>query len=418
MGTWIKETDKAVYLMEGGNYRQKIDKTPRNGNVEGETFFPTQNLKDWLNSADAPGFMLTSVGTGQPEPEPISPSPVTSSLKIESVPSQVKIYNPYQVSGTATADLANQPLELFVDGNKNAVARTTINSNGSWSLKSIFLAVSKPQVRRLRVEAAGSSDTATVRLTPYLESHPGAVRLALSASVGTGGSNRPSDVKLVRDRFRALGYTFIRTGTTNGNDLIYGIRLFQSIIAGATKVGGDGRIDVNQGTHRFLEAANAPRWMKMPGRGVGFYNYEVLDQPNDSHDYGIDWMSSVVRAAGIHYELSHRKGNSNIALMAVNDVSLPNGGATPDHSGHQTGNAGDIILPHKGGRFGFITYGDSRYDQRATEYILRALRAQPWVDKNNLYFNDPVLRNKGLCRPVSGHNDHIHFQLKVPTRIV
>ena len=75
MGTWIKETDKAVYWMEGGYYRQKIDKTPRNGSVEGETFFPTQSLKDWLNSSDAPGFMLVSVGTGTDEPQPISQVP-------------------------------------------------------------------------------------------------------------------------------------------------------------------------------------------------------------------------------------------------------------------------------------------------------------------------------------------------------
>ncbi|MEO1593118.1 MAG: hypothetical protein AAFU71_17770 [Cyanobacteria bacterium J06632_22] len=435
MGTWIKETDKAVYLMEGGYYRQKIDKTPRNGTVEGETFFATQTLKDWLNSTDAPGFMLVSVGTGTSEPQPISqsptpspaptpsptpepaptPAPVPSRIKIETVPSQVKIYTPYQVSGTATSDLANQQVELFVDGNRTAVARTTIKGNGEWSLKSIFLAVANPQVRQLRVTAGSKSDTATLRLTPYIENHPGAARLPLSASVGNGGSNRASDVKLVRDRFRALGYTFIRSNSIN--DLIYAIRLFQSIIAGSTSVRGDGRIDVNRGTHRFLEAANAPRWMKMPGRGVGFYNIEVLDQPNDHHDFGIDWISNVIRAAGIHYELSHRKGKSNIALMAINDVSLTNGGATPDHRGHQTGNAGDIVLPHKGGRYGGITYNDDRYDQAAAEAMLRSLRAQPWVDKGNVYFNDPVLRNKGLCRYVGGHNGHIHFQLNVPARI-
>ncbi len=413
MGTWIKETDKAVYLMEGGYYRQKIDKVPRNGTVEGETFFATQNLKDWLNSSDAPGFMLVSVGTGTAEPQPL---PQTSSgISIETVPSQVKIYHPYQVSGTATPDLANKQVELFIDNSQSPAARTTINADGEWSLKSIFVAVSSPQVRRLRVAAGGKSDTATIRLTPYIENHPGAARLSLSASVGAGGSNRASDVKLVRDRFVALGYTFIRSNSIN--DLIYAIRLFQSVISGSTSVRGDGRIDVNGTTQRFLEAANAPRWMQMPGRGVGFYNYEVLDQPNDSHDYGIDWISNVIRAAGIHYELAYRKGNNNIAPIAVNDVSLPRGGDTPDHAGHESGNAGDIILPRRGGRFGFIKWTSSDYDRNATEAILRALRAQPWVDKNTLYFNDPTLISKGLCRRAGGHDDHIHFEINVPARV-
>ena len=441
MGTWIKETDKAVYWMEGGYYRQKIDKTPRHGTVEGETFFPTQTLKDWLNSTDAPGFMLVSVGTGTSEPKPISqsptpspapapspeptptpgppsaptPPPTTSSIKIETVPSQVKVYHPYQVSGTATADLSGKQVELFVDNSQSPAARTTVKSDGSWSLRSIFVAVPSPRVRRLRIAVEDVSDSTTIRLTPYIENHPGPARLALGASVGSGGSNRASDVKLVRDRFRALGYTFIRSNSIN--DLIYAIRLFQSIIAGSTRVVGDGRIDVNGGTQRFLEASNAPRWMKMPGRGVGFYNYEVLDQPNDYHDYGIDWISNVIRAAGIHYELTHRKGNSNIAPMAVNDVSLTRGGQTPDHYGHQSGNAGDIILPRTGGRFGFITYNSADYDQAATEAILRALRAQPWVDKNTLYFNDPVLRNKGLCRYARGHDAHMHFEINTPARI-
>ncbi|NEQ53172.1 MAG: lysozyme, partial [Leptolyngbya sp. SIO3F4] len=81
MGTWIKETDKAIYLMEGGYYRQKIDKSPRQGQVEGETFFRTQLLKEWLNRDDAPGFFLVSVGTGTNEPKPL-PKPPAPPLPI------------------------------------------------------------------------------------------------------------------------------------------------------------------------------------------------------------------------------------------------------------------------------------------------------------------------------------------------
>ena len=424
MGTWIKETDKAIYLMEGGYYRQKIGKSPRQGDVDGETFFRTKLLKEWLNSDDAPGFFLASVGTGTDEPRPL-PTPPTplppvippseQGIKITKVPNQVKIYHPYQLAGTTSDDLVGQTVSLYVDNNQRPIAQTTVNANKQWAFQSIFLAVPKPQMRRLKVVAGQATDIASLTLTPYIEKHPGAQKLALSASVGSGGANRSSDVKLVRDRLVALGYDFAAGSSIN--NLIQAIQLFQSAISGVTALRGDGRVDVGGRTQGFLQAANAPKWMRMPGQGVGFYNVEVLDQPGDSHDYGIDWISNVIRAAGIHYELAYRKNRSDVAPMAINDVSLPKGGRTPDHAGHQSGNAGDIVLPHKGGKFGGTRWSISNYDRDATEAILKALRAQPWVDKNTLYFNDPALISKGLCRRAGGHDNHIHFEIDVPPQI-
>ena len=416
MGTWIKETDKAIYLMDGGQYLQKIDKTPRSGTVEGETFFKTELLKKWLNSNEPPGFFLVSVGTGilEPEPKVITPPP-EQRITITKFPNQVKIYHPYQVAGTTSDDLVGKSIQLYVDNAQKPVATTTVNANKQWAFQSVFLAVPTPRRRQLKVVADQSSDIASLTLTPYIEKHPGPQRLALSASVGLRGTNRANDVKLVRDRLVALGYNFIKDNSIN--DLIQAIQLFQSIISGSTTVRGDGRIDVGGKTQQFLEAANAPKWMRMPGQGVGFYNVEVLDQPGDSHDYGIDWISNVIRAAGIHYELAYRKNRSNIAPMAINDVSLPKGGRTPDHAGHQSGNAGDIVLPRKGGRFGGTRWSNSNYDRAATEAILKALRAQPWIDKRTLYFNDPALISKGLCRRAGGHDNHIHFEINVPPQI-
>ena len=418
MGTWIKETDKAIYLMEGGHYRQKIDKSPRQGEVEGETFFRTQVLKDWLNSDDAPGFFLVSVGTDtdEPEPLPVPPTPpISQGVKITKVPNQVKIYHPYQLAGTASDDLVGKTISLYVDNNQTAIATTTINANQQWAFQSIFLAVPKPQLRRLKVVAGQAMDTASITLTPYIEKHPGARKLALSASVGAGGANRASDVKRVRDRLVELGYDFASSSSIN--DLIRAIQLFQTVISGSTTLRGDGRIDVGFNTQKFLEAANAPQWMRMPGEGVGFYNVEVLDQLTDTHDYGIDWISNVIRAAGIHYELAYRKNRSQVAPIAINDVSLSKGGRTPDHAGHQSGNAGDVVLPRKGGGYGSTRWSNANYDREATEAILKALRAQPWVDKGTLYFNDPTLVAKGLCRKFSGHDDHIHFEINVPPQV-
>ncbi|ESA32711.1 muramidase (flagellum-specific) [Leptolyngbya sp. Heron Island J] len=417
MGTWIKETDKAIYLMEGGHYRQKIDKSPHQGEVEGETFFRTEVLKEWLNSDEPPGFFLVSAGTDtdEPEPLPVTPPPVSPSIRFTKVPALVKIYHPYQLAGTASDDLVGETVSLYVDNNQTAIATTKVNDSKQWVFQSIFLAVPKPQLRRLKVVAGQVTDVASLTLTPYIEKHPGAKKLALSASVGAGGANRASDVKRVRERLVDLGYDSASGSSMDA--LIRAIQLFQTAISGSTTIRGDGRIDVGFSTQQFLEAANAPQWMRMPGQGVGFYNVEVLDQPRDTHDYGIDWISNVIRAAGIHYELAYRKNRSEVAPIAINDVSLPNGGKTPDHAGHQSGNAGDVVLPRKGGRFGNTRWSNANYDREATEEILKALRAQPWVNKGTLYFNDPVLIKKGLCRKVSGHDDHIHFEIDVPPKI-
>ncbi|MEM9805634.1 MAG: hypothetical protein AAF959_10170 [Cyanobacteria bacterium P01_D01_bin.56] len=415
MGTWIKETDNAIYLMDGAHYLEKIDKTPHTGQVEGETFFRTEELRKWLNRDESPGFFLVSVGTGTSEPKP-APPPMMQGIKITKVPSQVKIYHPYQIAGTASQDLVNKSVELYIDNSSRPAARTTVNKNQQWLLQSIFLAVPKPQVRRLRVVAGNATELASLTVTPYIESHPGTKKLNLSSSVGSGGANRPSDVQQVRERLIALGYQFAGDSYAK---LVNAIRLFQAIISGRTTVRGmDGRVDVNGRTQRFLEAANAPQWMMMPARGKGFYNFEVIEQINDDHDYGIDWMSNVIRAAGIHYDLAYRKNNPKIAPIAINDVSLPEGGDTMDHGGHETGNAGDISLPHLGGDFGGIQWSSTGiYDRAATKAILQALRAQPWVNKAKLYFNDPVLVGQGLCISFRGHDNHIHFEVLAPSQI-
>ncbi len=416
MGTWIKETDKAIYLMDGNYYLQKIDKTLHTGQVEGETFFKTQELKKWLNSNEPPGFFLVSVGTGTSEPKPLPPPPELQGITITKIPSQVKIYHPYEVAGTASKDLVNKTVELYIDNSSRPVAKTTVSDKQQWFLRSIFLAVPKPQVRRLRVVAGNAIELASITVTPYIESHPGATKLNLSSSVGSGGSNRPNDVRQVRERLIALGYTFARE---NYQKLVNAIRLFQAVSVGRTTVRGtDGRVDVNGRTQRFLEAANAPQWMMMPAKGKGFYNFEVIEETHDDHDYGIDWMSNVIRAAGIHYDLAYRKNNPKIAPIAVNDVSRPEGGDTMDHAGHETGNAGDISLPHIGGNFGRITWNSQGvYDRGATRAILKALRAQPWVNKQTIYFNDPVLIAERLCRKLDKHDNHIHFEVTVPPQI-
>lgn len=356
-----------------------------------------------------------SVKTGTSEPIPPPPTEVKG-ITITKVPSQVKIYHPYEVAGIAGKELIGKTVELYLDNLSRPATTTKVNENGQWLLRGVFVAVANPQTRRLRVVAENATDLTSLTLTPYIERHPGAKKLTLSSSVGAGGRNLANDVRQVRERLAALGYTF---AGASAQKLIEAIRLFQAIIQGRTQIRGvDGRVDAGGQTHRFLEAANAPQWMRMPARGIGFYNVEVVEQTNDNHDYGLDWMSNVIKAAGLHYELAYRKKRPGSALMVINDVSVPEGGDTPDHATHETGNAADIVLPHLNGNFGGIKWSSQgTYDRAATRAIIQALRAQPWVNKGTLYFNDPVLVAEGLCKSIPQHDGHIHFEITVPPQV-
>ncbi len=69
MGTWIKETDVAFYLMEGGHYISKITKYPSKTNPD-EQVVNVAGMKAWFSRPDAPRGMTVSRGGVGPEPKP------------------------------------------------------------------------------------------------------------------------------------------------------------------------------------------------------------------------------------------------------------------------------------------------------------------------------------------------------------
>lgn len=74
MGTWIKETDKAIYLMQGGYWISKISKYPSNNNPK-EQVLNITGLRSWFTRDDFPQAMTVAIGTGAPEPQPIPAPP-------------------------------------------------------------------------------------------------------------------------------------------------------------------------------------------------------------------------------------------------------------------------------------------------------------------------------------------------------
>jgi hypothetical protein len=242
--------------------------------------------------------------------------------------------------------------------------------------------------------------------------------LSISGSVGKDGLNRPEDVALIRQKLVALGFDWIASATNAGPELVSTILLFQSIKEGLEVVGAtpnaDGRVDVNGDTLAWLNAVNAPRWMRMTPEGVGFLNWEAK-QLDDDHDFGTSWLDETVRAAARIYEERWRRKH-DAAPIVVNDTSRPRGGPTPSHKGHQTGLLCDIRLPRLGGLSGGITTQDATYDRHAMRAQLHSLRDQSRV--SSILLNDDLLISEGLCLPCVGHDDHAHVKIQPPQRIL
>jgi uncharacterized protein YcbK (DUF882 family) len=68
MGTWVKETDEAIYLMQGNQWISKITKKPSSSNPQ-EQVLNIEGMRSWFTRADFPGGMTISVGIDASEPE-------------------------------------------------------------------------------------------------------------------------------------------------------------------------------------------------------------------------------------------------------------------------------------------------------------------------------------------------------------
>ena len=246
--------------------------------------------------------------------------------------------------------------------------------------------------------------------------------LVLSGSVGQGGVNNAADVKAVQQRLKDLGFAWLTVDGASGPNTIRAIKLFQSIKNGKQTLeaaGSDGCVDVGGETHKWLQAANAPQWKKLPASGVGYVNIEVSEQPDDNHKYGTDWLATVIEGAATHYKTNFLNEHA-ASLLTINDASPEIGGDTPDHKGHETGLSCDMRLPvvQAAGstpvKAPAGTWESPNYSRDAARAVLLAFKEQPLFV--HAFFNDPDLIAEGLCSSQENHSDHIHIDIKAPTR--
>jgi hypothetical protein len=240
----------------------------------------------------------------------------------------------------------------------------------------------------------------------------------IESSVGLGGANKPDDVRAVKTRLIELGFDWLAVaGVIDQVDqlTIDTFKLFQTIKQGLNTIIGDGRVDVNGDTLKWLQASNAPLWQTMPAgsRAEGFVNDELADH-SDHHDFGTNWLADTLRGAGAKYKADFLSLHPNAAVLSINDTSLPRGGFTKAHKTHQSGLASDIRLPHKDGNVGGITVGQTAYDRSVMRAMLNAFLTQPLAKR--VLLNDSVLMAEGICSFADGHDNHAHFEVKPPTR--
>jgi hypothetical protein len=332
-------------------------------------------------------------------------------LTVFSAPKIVEVGVRFRLEGTAPDDDRGKNLTVSLD-DQLFPSNLVVGNDGKWQFNGVF---SQPGDRTITIISGAERVIVNVRaMAPVILTS----QLSISGSVGAGGINNPADVRTVKARLHELGYTWVgavsdgkmQTGT------ILAIQLFQSIVFGASTVhGADGRIDINGFTLSWLRASNAPRWTTMPAsdKAISLYNYE-LEDTNDDHDFGTDWLATALREIAKSYHHTFRAKNPGSAPLAINDVSRPHGGDTPDHAGHETGLMCDLLLPQKDGKVGGITFRSKEYDQRTTKALLVAIKNYSLVRK--ILFNDPDLIRAGWCQPAPAHDDHIHFEINPPPR--
>ncbi|QLE56584.1 glucosaminidase domain-containing protein [Nostoc sp. TCL26-01] len=339
-------------------------------------------------------------------------SPPVEQLQLIRAPQEVAPGQVFTVEGVARLADQGKVLSVLID-DRFPVEGGKIAQDGKWQFNFVF---NTPGDRTMLIAIADQSLEIKFKvvLSPTSSKSVAPV-IKLTGSVGVGGVNKPDEVKAVKARLHELGYTWVGDPSTTSRDrgLDEAIRLFQSIIAGRSTIQADGRIDVNGMTHKWLQAANAPQWVLMPKSEPqnGLINGE-LAETQDNHDFGTHWLADVIKEIAQDYQNSYRQNYPGASHFAINDVSLPHGGDTPDHQGHETGMMCDVFLPRKDGKFGGIFWTNSEYDQDAARAILLSIRRQKLV--RAVFFNDRQLITAGLCKFASGHDHHIHFEINPP----
>ena|GEM_PF-4927066 len=300
---------------------------------------------------------------------------------------------------------------------KPAVSAVVVGAGGITSLITSQPAVAAAAPVELVAAETLTIDEVTNPSDINLNINNGSGRLVnIRQPVGPGAINNASDVKAVQERLNELGFNVSVDGQF-GPQTSRAIRVFEAMVRGEDRITNvRGIIRGGDQLHRILESSEAPRWVEMPNGGVGFVNGD-----RDNHDYGSDHVVRVVRDVGERYNRDYLRANPDAAKIATNDVSLKNGGDTPDHITHENGLDLDIRLPRVDGSHGSRTNW-ANYDREATFAMIKAFGEDPNVER--IIFSDNVLLERIKTGDYSwsnkvfhggkSHHTHVHIDIAPP----
>ncbi|RME77151.1 MAG: peptidoglycan-binding protein, partial [Planctomycetota bacterium] len=215
------------------------------------------------------------------------------------------------------------------------------------------------------LEPTGVVDARTLErleaLAPPLPRDP--AQPLIEEVVGPRGANRIADVKAVQQRLAELGFY---DGRINGHwsaSLARSLKLFDAVVGGREMVARSSSarrrastLSPGEETERWLRAANAPRWERVPAGGTGWSNGD-----RDGHSWATNWLVDALGRAGRRYASDYLAENPGASEIVTNDASRRLGGDTPDHATHETGLDLDVKLGAGG-----VNIYSGRYDREET----------------------------------------------------
>jgi peptidoglycan hydrolase-like protein with peptidoglycan-binding domain len=237
-------------------------------------------------------------------------------------------------------------------------------------------------------------------------------------SVGSGGDNRPDDVRVVQDLLNRAAGAGLDVDGDCGPKTVGAITEYQK---GFTRR-PDGRVDPEGLTLRKLRAgvadgrtptgqperspaqgapaapAGGPSTgtrLQPLGTGKGFYSYSKPDR-----QFGSDPLLAALRAVGTALAKAGLE-------YGVGDLSFEQGGAMSPHKTHTSGHHADLRPIRNDGAHAPTSIGDPSYSRDSTRALVEALQSQPSVKQ--ILFNDSDIPG---VKHWPAHDNHLHIQVK------
>jgi len=131
---------------------------------------------------------------------------------------------------------------------------------------------------------------------------------------------------------------------------------------------------------------------------------------SDEGRWGTAGAIRHLRGAGSRFKKEHR------GRVAVGHISKEHGGYFPPHASHRIGLDADLrpIRKQRNQCHLGVTWQSKAYARLGTRLLIEALRKAAPQRVKVIWFNDPVLIEKGFTEHTSGHDDHLHVRYCTP----